>query len=126
MTFDVTVNGRRVRVDGAGTNTTLLDWLRATGRTGTKEGCAEGDCGACSVVLVERDGAGRPTYRAVNSCLMLVPMAAGREILTAEGIAEPGPHPVQRALEQCYGSQFGYCTPGFAVSMFEAYHREDR
>ena len=69
--------------------TTLLDCLRAEGLTGAKEGCAEGECGSCSVVMVA-DDAGRSAYRVVNSCLMFLPMAAGREIYTVESLAEGG------------------------------------
>ncbi len=124
-TFDFTLNGRNVHVDGESCHTTLLQYLRAHGHTGSKEGCAEGDCGACTVVMVERDAKGARAYRAVNSCITLLPMVAGREVLTVEGIAEDGPHPVQRAMEAHGGSQCGYCTPGFTMSMFELAHRED-
>ena len=127
--FDLIVNGRAVTARGVAPTTTLLAWLRATGLTGSKEGCAEGDCGACSVALVDRDAAGRPTYRTFNSCIALLPMFAGRELVTVEGLAQCGAdkkelHPVQAALVEHYGSQCGYCTPGFAVSMFEAYYRD--
>ena len=127
--FDVIVNGRVVTASGVAPTTTLLAWLRANGLTGSKEGCAEGDCGACSVALVDRDAAGRPVYRAFNSCIALLPMFAGREIVTVEGLARCGPdqgqlHPVQAAMVEHYGSQCGYCTPGFVVSMFEAYYRD--
>src|SRR3954464_6732001 len=88
--FEFSLNGEPVFVEGLPATTTLLDWLRGTGRTGTKCGCAEGDCGACSVALVERDAAGKPTYRAINSCIALLPMFAGREVVTVEGLA-PGP-----------------------------------
>jgi xanthine dehydrogenase molybdopterin binding subunit/xanthine dehydrogenase small subunit len=129
--FDLTVNGRVVRVEGVGPTTTLLDWLRGSGRTGSKCGCAEGDCGACTVALVDRDSGGKPAYRAINSCIALLPMFAGREIVTVEGLAQPaGPsgdklHPVQGCMVDNYGSQCGYCTPGFVVSLFEAYYRGD-
>lgn len=130
--FELTVNGERVQVRGVDPQTTLLAWLRQSGRTGTKEGCAEGDCGACTVALLTRDAAGRPTYRAVNSCIALLPMFAGREIVTAEGLrshagahGEGELHPVQRAMVNRYGSQCGYCTPGFVMSMFEGYCRDD-
>ncbi len=123
--FTFTLNGREVRVSGESTHRSLLDWLRAQGATGTKEGCAEGDCGACTVALLDTDAHGRRTWRAVTSCITLLPMVAGREVLTAEGIAEGGAHPVQRAMAERYGSQCGYCTPGFVMSMFEAYHRDD-
>jgi xanthine dehydrogenase molybdopterin binding subunit/xanthine dehydrogenase small subunit len=113
-------------VRDVGANVSLLAWLRATGKTGTKEGCAEGDCGACTVALVDTDAQGKRTYRAINACITLVPQVAGREIVTVEGVALPeGLHPVQKAMVARYGSQCGYCTPGFVVSMFEAYYRED-
>jgi xanthine dehydrogenase molybdopterin binding subunit/xanthine dehydrogenase small subunit len=123
--FEFVLNGRTIRVEGASANTTLLNYLRSIGATGSKEGCAEGDCGACSAVLVERDAHGRVVYRAFTSCITLLPMVAGREVVTAEGMAADGPHPVQQALVKHYGSQCGYCTPGFAASMFEAYYRDD-
>jgi aerobic-type carbon monoxide dehydrogenase small subunit (CoxS/CutS family) len=127
--LDLIVNGRAVSTAGVAPTTTLLAWLRANGLTGSKEGCAEGDCGACSVALVDRDAQGKPTYRAFNSCIALVPMFAGREIVTVEGLAHCGAdkkqlHPVQAAMVEHYGSQCGYCTPGFVVSMFEAYYRD--
>ena len=128
--FSFTLNGRPVKVEGVAPTTALLDFLRSAGLTGSKQGCAEGDCGACTVALVERDAAGRTTYRAINSCIALVPMFAGREIVTVEGLAQGGTdgrqlHPVQAAMVEHYGSQCGYCTPGFVVSMFEAYYRAD-
>src|SRR4051812_18220640 len=125
--FEFVLNGRRVHVEGASTNGSLLSWLRNAGHTGSKEGCAEGDCGACTVALVDTNARGERTYRAINSCITLVPMVAGREIVTVEGVA-PGEgtiHPVQQAMVDSYGSQCGYCTPGFVVSMFEAYYRDD-
>src|SRR4051812_26881716 len=129
--FEIIINGQPVRISGAPPTMTLLDWLRANGRTGSKQGCAEGDCGACTVALLERDAAGKPTYRAINSCIALLPMFAGREVVTVEGLATPGSanganselHPVQAAMVEQFGSQCGYCTPGFVVSMFEGYCR---
>jgi xanthine dehydrogenase molybdopterin binding subunit/xanthine dehydrogenase small subunit len=125
--FDFVLNGKTVRVEGLPANTTLLQFLRATGRTGSKEGCAEGDCGACTVALVDTNARGERTYRAINSCIALLPMFAGREVVTVEGVAdgEGRLHPVQEAMVEQYGSQCGYCTPGFVVSMFEAYYRSD-
>src|SRR5436305_15025788 len=112
--FEFRVNGDRVLVEGVGATTTLLDWLRRSGRTGSKCGCAEGDCGACTVALLDRDATGRPTYRALNSCIALLPMFAGREVITVEGLAtKDGLHPVQAAMVEHSGSQCGYCTPGF-------------
>ena len=124
--FELTLNGERVQVRGVDPQTTLLNFLRQSGRTGTKEGCAEGDCGACTVALLDRDAHGRTTYRAINSCIALLPMFAGREVITAEGLAREGVlHPVQSAMVENYGSQCGYCTPGFVMSMFEGYNRAD-
>lgn len=125
--FEFILNGRTVRVDAASANSSLLDWLRSTGRTGSKEGCAEGDCGACTVALVDTNARGERTFRAINSCITLLPMVAGREIVTVEGVAfdDEKLHPVQDAMASGYGSQCGYCTPGFIVSMFEAYYRDD-
>src|SRR5205085_689516 len=79
-------------------NTTLLEWLRSNGLTGSKEGCAEGDCGACSVAIVDRDARGKRCYRAINSCLVPLPLMAGREIISVEGVACPKMHPVQKAM----------------------------
>ncbi len=125
--FSFLLNGERVEVNGAPTHTTLLDWLRRSGRTGTKCGCNEGDCGACTVALLDTDAAGAPAWRAINSCIALLPMFAGRELVTVEGVARRGEalHPVQAAMVKHYGSQCGYCTPGFVMSMFEGYYRED-
>src|SRR5437016_13526278 len=81
------LNGRAVRVDSVSPNLTLLEWLRGTGLTGSKEGCAEGDCGACSVAIVDRDARGKRCYRAINSCLVPLPLMAGREIISVEGVA---------------------------------------
>ena len=123
--FSFTLNGRPVSVAGVAPTTTLLDFLRTHGHTGSKQGCAEGDCGACTVAIVDRDAAGKPTYRSLNSCIALLPMFAGREVVTVEGLAAGAKlHPVQAAMVEQYGSQCGYCTPGFVVSLFEAYYRD--
>ena len=125
-TFDFVLNGETRRVAGLAPTTTLLEYLRRTGLTGSKEGCAEGDCGACTVVLTDLDGRGERAYRAVHACISLLPMFAGREVLTVEGVGAPdAPHPVQAAMVGSYGSQCGYCTPGFITSMFEGYYRSD-
>src|SRR5688572_20140532 len=124
--FEFKLNGEPVLVEGIAPTTTLLDWLRRSGRTGSKSGCSEGDCGACTVAIVDRDASGQPTYRAINSCIALMPMFAGREVVTVEGLTRSDQlHPVQAAMVEHYGSQCGYCTPGFVVSMFEAYYRRD-
>jgi xanthine dehydrogenase small subunit len=106
----------------------LLEWLRASGRTGAKEGCAEGECGACAVAFVSRDELGRRRYEAVNSCLVALPEAHGRSIVSVEGLASAsGPlHPVQQAMLESGGSQCGYCTPGFVMSLFAEYYRPGR
>ncbi|HTP95148.1 MAG TPA: xanthine dehydrogenase small subunit [Burkholderiales bacterium] len=103
--------------------TTLLQYLRETlGRTGTKEGCAEGDCGACTVVVGELNG-NRVEYRAVNSCIRFLPTVDGKEVVTVESLKAPDGelHPVQRAMVDCHGSQCGFCTPGFVMSLFALY-----
>ena len=112
---------------GVDPNLTVLNWLREVERrTGTKEGCAEGDCGACTVVLGEPHGE-RLRYRAVNACILFVPQLDGRQLITVEDLRGPDGalHPVQQALVECHGSQCGFCTPGFVMSLFALYH-EDR
>jgi xanthine dehydrogenase small subunit len=124
--IEFTINSERVTVDGAESHTTLLDFLRARGLTGAKEGCAEGECGACTVVMVADEG-GRAAYRAVNSCLVLLPMIAGHEILTVEALAASGAlAEAQQAMAAAGGSQCGYCTPGFVMSLFAEHYRPDR
>jgi len=111
--FQFTLNGRLTAVEDWPANTTLLEYLRATGHTGTKQGCSEGDCGACTTALVETNGRGERVFRAFNSCIALLPMVAGREVVTVEGVGSCAqPHPVQEAMAQHYGSQCGFCTPG--------------
>jgi len=103
---------------------TVLQHLREDlGRTGTKEGCAEGDCGACTVVLADLVD-GRVRYRAINSCIQFVPTLDGRALFTVESLKDPATgalHPVQQALADGHGSQCGFCTPGFVMSMFALY-----
>ncbi|MDP1736576.1 MAG: xanthine dehydrogenase small subunit [Caulobacter sp.] len=102
--------------------TTVLGLLRYDlRRTGTKEGCAEGDCGACTVALGELDG-DQVTWRAVNACILFAPMLDGKALKTVESLG--GDHPVQRALVEHHGSQCGFCTPGFVMSLW-ARGRED-
>ncbi len=124
--LEFTLNGRSVRVEGVSPNITLLEYLRGAGLTGAKEGCAEGDCGACSVAILDRDSQGRPCYHAINSCLVPLSLMAGREIVSVEGVAGPEKlHPVQEKMAEGHGSQCGYCTPGFVMSLFEGYYRGD-
>lgn len=126
LPIEITVNDRPMRVEDLSPNLSLLEFLRRNGLTGSKQGCGEGDCGACTVILLDRDHNGRPAYRAVNSCIALLPAFAGRRIWTVEGFAaNGGAHPVQEAMVRHYGSQCGYCTPGFVASLFEGYYRPD-
>jgi len=109
-----TLNDTLVDVAGLSPMTTLLDWLRDhRGLRGTKEGCAEGDCGACTVVL-EREG----RREAVNSCILLLGQVDGQSVRTVEGLrgADGGPHPVQAAMAEADATQCGFCTPGFVMS----------
>ena len=107
------VNGRTRKLGEVGGHVTLLEWLRTSGLTGCKEGCAEGECGACAVLVARDDGPGGSRWVAINACL--VPAAAfdQQEVVTAEGLGQPGQlHPVQHEMARRGGSQCGYCTPG--------------
>ncbi len=109
------LNGEEIRLAVPDPTRTLLDWLREDrGLTGTKEGCNEGDCGACSVLVTDADGA-----RALNACILFLPQLDGKAVRTVEGIAGPDGtlHPVQEAMVRLHGSQCGFCTPGFIVAM---------
>jgi xanthine dehydrogenase small subunit len=121
------LNDREMRVEGVSPTMTLLQFLRERAHlTGTKEGCAEGDCGACTVAWIEPRADNRRTFRAVNACLVLLPMVQGRRVYTVEGLHDAaGPHPVQEAMVRRLGSQCGYCTPGVVMSLFEACYRDD-
>jgi xanthine dehydrogenase small subunit len=112
--------------DAVPTRTVLQHLREDLGRTGTKEGCAEGDCGACTVVVAELDGE-RVRCRAINSCIQFVPTLDGRALFTVESLkdADSGAlHPVQRALADGHGSQCGFCTPGFVMSLFALYKND--
>ena len=112
------LNGTLRELTDVPPSTTVLDWLRAQRLTGTKEGCAEGDCGACTVVI-DFGPAKSPRFQAINSCLMLVPQLDGVDVLTVEGIARNGElHDVQKLLVETHGTQCGFCTPGFVMSMY--------
>src|SRR5579863_8731516 len=102
---------------------TVLDWLREkAGAKGTKEGCAEGDCGACTVVLARLIG-GRLSYEPFNACILLLGQVDGTELITIEDLADRGElHPLQRAMVDRHASQCGFCTPGIVMSLFAAYH----
>jgi xanthine dehydrogenase small subunit len=120
------LNGRREAVSGIAPTLTLMNYLRRNRRlTGTKEGCAEGDCGACTVIIGELEGES-VRYRTVNACILFVPMLHGKLVLTVEGVQGPRGelHPVQQAMVDCHGSQCGFCTPGFVMSLYAAYLSE--
>ncbi|MBA3909139.1 MAG: xanthine dehydrogenase small subunit [Rhodobacter sp.] len=113
------LNGTPVRVEGEAPTRTLLDWLREDrGLTGTKEACCEGDCGACTVMVTDDSGS-----KALNACILFLHQLDGKAVRTVEGISGPGGkmHPVQEAMVQHHGSQCGFCTPGFVVSMAVAH-----
>ena len=114
------LNGQQMTVSAARSDDTLLTWLRQDKKlTGSKEGCAEGDCGACSVLLAKMGPDGRIGYQAVNGCILFLPMLDGSSITTVEGVAGPPGelHPVQQALVENHASQCGFCTPGFVISL---------
>jgi len=112
-----------IALDDVDPNATVLEWLRYDARrTGTKEGCAEGDCGACSVVVGELDG-NSIRYRAVNACIQFLPTLDGKHLITVEDLGDDDAlHPVQQALVDKHGSQCGFCTPGFVMALFALYH----
>ena len=125
----ITVNGERLGLDGVTPHTTALDFLRSRGLTGAKEGCAEGECGACCVLVARPPADGTPgtEWTSVNSCLVPAASLTGQEVVTAEGLGTPADlHPVQREMAERGGSQCGYCTPGFICSMAAEYYRADR
>ncbi|MBL8569612.1 MAG: xanthine dehydrogenase small subunit [Phreatobacter sp.] len=114
--------GRVVEIDDLPPMTTVLDWLRLDRRlTGTKEGCGEGDCGACTVAL-GRVKEGRLVYEPANACILLLGQIDGAELVTIEDLTTGGHlHPVQQAMVDHHGSQCGFCTPGFVMSLFTLY-----
>ena len=117
------LNGEPIEVAGVSPQTTLLEYLRDERRlTGTKEGCAEGDCGACTVVVAQRTGDGL-AWKPINACIRLLPSVDGKAVFTVESLkSDDGAlHPLQKALVECHASQCGFCTPGFAMSLFGLY-----
>ncbi|MBD3882934.1 xanthine dehydrogenase small subunit [Phormidium tenue FACHB-886] len=124
--LNFTINGEAVHLKNISPTQTLLQYLQQNHCTGTKEGCGDGDCGACTVTLMAQNAEGRPHYQAINSCLVPLAALAGREVITVEGLGQTRQseelHPVQTAMIQTGGSQCGYCTPGFIMSMFAAYY----
>lgn len=118
--------GQPVRLTDVSPTLTLLDYLRLHERkVGTKEGCAEGDCGACTVVLRKKVN-GTLRYQAVNSCILLAGQADGAEVITVEDLADGAVlHPVQQQMVDLHGSQCGFCTPGFVMALFALYHEHE-
>ena len=126
-TIRFVLDGEVVEVADVVPTTTVLEWLREhRHRTGTKEGCAEGDCGACTVVLGELGGDDRMRYRAINSCIRFLPTIDGKELVTVESLADGDKlHPVQQAMVDHHASQCGFCTPGFVMSLFALYQQQE-
>jgi len=123
----VTINGERRPLAGTATHATALDWLRTNGLPGSKEGCAEGECGACAMLIATPTPEGGTSWTSVNACLIPVYALDGQEVVTAEGLGSPDElHPVQEKLAEAGGSQCGYCTPGFACSMAGEFYRKGR
>ena len=118
------LDGEIIEIANPDPTRTLLQFLREDlRRVGTKEGCAEGDCGACTVVVVEPDEDGDLRVRAINSCIRFLPTLDGKELITVESLRgdDGSLHPVQQAMVDCHGSQCGFCTPGFVMSLFALY-----
>ena len=124
---EVKINGRNTPLGDVPVWTTALDFLREQGLTGCKEGCAEGECGACSVLIARPGVAAATEWVAINACLVPIAMLDGQEVVTAEGLGDAEAlHPVQHEMAVRGGSQCGYCTPGFICSMAGEYYRPDR
>src|SRR5436309_10062882 len=122
------LDGDVVTLDAVDPTRTVLQFLREDlGRTGTKEGCAEGDCGACTVVVGELHGNGI-RFRAINSCIQFVPTLDGKELVIVDSLQGPDGtlHPIQQALVDCHASQCGFCTPGFVMSLFALHKSSER
>lgn len=117
------INNKTLFLKDTSPNCTLLEYLRQNRWVGTKEGCGDGDCGACTVAIIAKNQEGKPCYQAINSCIVPLGAVLGREIITVEGVAGDTLHPVQQAMVETGGSQCGYCTPGFIMSMFCAYYQ---
>ncbi len=129
-TIKFILDGELVQLDDVDPTRTVLQYLREDlRRTGTKEGCAEGDCGACTVVVAEQihDGDG-VSLKAINSCIQFLPTLHGKQLITVESLQPKGEplHPVQQAMVECHGSQCGFCTPGFVMSLYVLYKTNEQ
>ena len=126
--IDFYLNGRRQRCADVRTDESVLELLRHhLGQTGTKEGCASGDCGACTVAIGEPDAAGELTYHNANACITPAHQLQGCHLVTVEGLASGERlHPAQAAMVDCHGSQCGFCTPGIVMSLFTLYEEQRR
>ena len=122
------LNGQLQEVDNLEPTTTVLNYLREELlQCGTKEGCAEGDCGACTVVMAEPHQS-RIRFRSINACIQFLPTLDGKAVFTVEGLRNPDQslHPVQQAMVDCHASQCGFCTPGFVMSLFALYKSQEK
>ncbi len=119
--------GQVVELDGVPPARTVLEWLREDRRcTGTKEGCAEGDCGACTVIVGRLEG-GRVVLEPTNACIRFVPTLDGKALFTVEDLHQGDAlHPVQQSMVDCHGSQCGFCTPGFVMSLWACYEHHQK
>ncbi|MDN5760981.1 MAG: FAD binding domain-containing protein [Microlunatus sp.] len=128
-TPEATVNGHSIAFGDLPPHTTALDWIRDLGFTGAKEGCAEGECGACAILVARPSTIGDDTteWVSINACLIPAASLDGQDVLTSEGLGSPEQlHPVQREIAVRGGSQCGYCTPGFVCAMAAEYYRAGR
>ena len=129
IAIQITLNGKATQLACSAPTQTLLHALNAAGHTGTKEGCGDGDCGACTVAVLQVDAKGVTRAVAVNSCLLPTGQLSGANILTVEGLKalnNGALHPSQAVMVQYGGSQCGYCTPGFVMSLFAAFHSAEK
>ncbi|XOV77962.1 MAG: xanthine dehydrogenase small subunit [Aestuariibacter sp.] len=120
------LNDKEINISSGDNNQTVLEWLRDSQKlTGTKEGCGSGDCGACTVVIAEvNKTADGLEYRPINSCITFMSALAGKQLITVEHLRDKDLHPVQQAMVDSHGSQCGFCTPGFVMSMFAMYQNQ--
>ena len=115
------LNDELIKINNVDTNVSVLNYLRIDKRlTGTKEGCASGDCGACTAIIAELTN-NKLEYKAINTCIMFLYSLHGKQLITVEHLSNSKLHPVQQSMVDNHGSQCGFCTPGFVMSMFGMY-----